>query len=39
MNEINTKELWMIGLMQSIFEQRIALSLASGSNTILGEFK
>ncbi len=39
MNEINTKELWVIGLMQSIFEQRIALSLASGSNTILGEFK
>ena len=39
MNEINTKELWIIGLMQSIFEQRIALSLASGSNTILGESK
>lgn len=39
MNEINTKKLWMIGVSQSIFEQRIALSLASGSNTILGETK
>ncbi|MDD2949168.1 MAG: TolC family protein [Sulfuricurvum sp.] len=39
MNEINTKELWMIGLSQSIFEQRIALSLASGSSTMLGETK
>lgn len=39
MNEINTKELWMIALAQSIFEQRIALSLASGSDTILSEVK
>lgn len=39
MNEINTKKLWMISVSQSIFEQQIALSLASGSNTIVGETK
>ncbi|GEM_PF-6909044 len=39
MNEICLKELWIIGLKQTIFEQQIALSLASGSNTILGELK
>lgn len=39
MNEIYLKELWIIGLKQTIFEQQIALSLASGSNTILGEYK
>jgi len=39
LNEHYLRELWMIGLRQTVFEQRIALALSSGSNDILGENK